>query len=199
MRDRKDFTLTIGTGEYSITSSSGTGLNLPNFKDAIAFTWTTPSGVTFEPADIGTMTREEAEIIYSSGDDGNPELIIIEDETLRIYPEDPDKLYDCRFYHWNYTTNPQLNTASDVLTKRFPMTLAYASIAYGYEMILKDFNAAGYFRQLLGGQPFGRGGELAKIKKENFKRGWQDDVALQPRTGPGVRYRRRIDNLQIYR
>jgi len=195
MRGRKDFALTIGTGSYSIT---GAALNIPLFKDAIAFTFTTDGGSNYEPVPIGTMEREDAEVLYTDSQDGSPELVIVSDETLLIYPEDPDDEYDCRFYHWSYTENPQLNSASDVLTKRFPMALAYAAITWGYEMVLKEFQGASYFRNLLGGNPFGRGGELIKLKQVNYKRGLPDDLQFIPHAGPGWN-RRRLDNVQIYR
>mgnify|MGYP001161866119 CR=1 FL=1 len=201
MRDRKDFSLAVDQGSYSILTSTTNGLNLPNFKDAIAFSFTnTVAGVAYELIPLGTMNREEAEVEYDSGQDGSPELVIIDNDTLYIFPEDPQLAYPCRLYYWTYTENPQLNTATDVITKRFPMALAYAAIAWGYEMVLKEFNGAGYFRSLLGGQPFGHGGELAIIKKENFKRGLQDEFTLVPRLGPAVGgFRRRLDNVQIYR
>ena len=200
MRALKEFSLIANTGSYGITSSGTGNLNLPNFKDAIAFLYTNSlTGVAFQQIPIGVMEREEADSIYDVGQDGAPELVIIDNENLLVYPEDPDIAYPCRFYYWTYTQNPDLNSESDVITLRFPMALAYASIAWGYEMILKEFNGASYFRNLLGGQPFGHGGELAKIKRENFKRGWQDKIVFTPHHGSNVRYRRRLDNVQIYR
>lgn len=199
MRGRKDFSLTVGTNEYSVTSSVSPGLGLTNFKDGKAITWALVGGTRFEPAEYGTIEEDEVEIIYDTDNEGSPEIVILKDETLHFYPPEPDAAYQVRFYYWTYTVNPQLNTATDVLTKRFPMALAYAGIIWGYEMVVKDFQAASYFRSLLGGVPFGRSGELAKIKSENFKRGWQDKVDFTPRLGPGIRFRRRLENTQIYR
>ena len=199
MRTRKDFALVIDQGTYNILVSTNNGLNIPNFKDAIAFTWTTDGGTVFEQIPLGVIEREEAETIYADGENGTPELVIIDNETLYVYPEDPQDEYDCRLYYWTYTDNPDLNSETDVLTLRFPMALAYAAIAWGYEMVVKDFQAASYFRNLLGGQPFGRGGQLAVLKRENFKRQWQDQVTLTPRLGSNTRFKHRMDNVQIYR
>lgn len=191
MRDRKDFALVIDQGTYSILTSSSSGLNLPNFKDAIAFTWTTDGGTTFEPIPVGDISREEAEVIYSD-DDGTPELVIIENDTLYVFPENPQDEYDCRLYYWQWTENPQLNSGTDAITKRFPMSLAYAAIAWGYEQVLHDLQSASYFRTLLAD-------DFKKIKRENFKRGWGDMMIFSPRVGPGTRFRKRLDNVQIYR
>ncbi len=191
MRDRKDFSLVIGQGSYSILTSTNGGLNLPNFKDAIAFTWTTVGGTVFEPISVGDLPREEAEVIYSD-DIGTPELVVIENDTLYVFPEKPLAAYSCRFYYWQWTTNPLLNTATDVITQRFPMSLCYAAIAWGYEMVLHDLQSATYYRQLLAD-------DFKKIKRENFKRGWGDMMLFMPRMGPNTRFRKRLDNVQIYR
>ena len=63
----------------------------------------------------------------------------------------------------------------------------------------KDFAAATYWSQKMGGAPFGRGGELNKIRMENFRRDIQDKFDFTPRLGPGGPRRRRLDNVQIYR
>ena len=200
MRTIKSFSLVVDQGSYSITTAASSGLNLPKFKDAIAFSYTNSlTGVNYQQVPLGVIEREEADSLYNIGQDGTPELVLVDNETLLIYPEDPQLAYPCRLYYWTYTDNPDLNSESDVITLRFPMALAYAAIAWGYEMLLKDFQGASYFRSLLGGQPFGHGGELAKLKKENFKRGWQDMMTITPRMGSNTRFRKRLDNVQIYR
>jgi len=189
-----DFTLTINDGEYDVDASP---ISLTNFKDARAMSWREPNGVNWEPIAFGTHTKEELDVLYDTNDKGNPEAAALENKTIFLYPPDPDKAYPVRLYRYVWTDNP-LQTATDDLLTFFPMALIYAAITWGYEMQLKDLQGAAYWRALLGGQPFGRGGELAKMKKENLKRGWRDQVVLEPRRGPGVASLRRLSNLQIY-
>lgn len=199
MQGEKDFSLTIGQDSYPIYSGD---INLPNFKDARGLSWRTASGVSYEPVALGDITKEELDVLYDTDDEGEPEAAVIENATLYIYPPNPDAAYSMRLYRYSWTDNPAQTTAvtagGDDLLNFFPMALVYAALAWGYEMELKDMTGAQYWKQLLGGTPFGRGGELAKMKKENFKRGWRDQINLTPRNGPGVASLRRISNLQIY-
>ena len=195
MQGEKDFSLTINTGSYSIY---GGVILLPNFKDGVALSWKEAAGVSYEPVFLGDSTKEELDVLYDTDDIGSPEAAIIVDSTLYIYPPKPDKAYTMRLYRYSWTDNPTQVATADDLLNFFPMALVYAALAWGYELELKDLQGAAYWKTLLGGTPFGRGGELAKMKKENFKRGWRDQLTLVPRTGPGVGSLRRISNLQIY-
>src|SRR3970040_1790555 len=194
MQDEVDFSLTIDQQEYPVYSGA---INLPNFKDLRALSWREAAGVSYEPVWFGDTTKEELDVLYDTDDEGSPEIAVIENSTIYLYPPNPDKAYSMRMYFYQWTDNPA-QTADDDLLKFFPMALVYSALAWGYELELKDMQGAAYWNNLLGGTPFGRGGELAKLKKENFKRGWRDQLTLTPRTGPGVGSLRRISNLQIY-
>ena len=160
--------------------------------------WREPSGVSWEPIAFGDNTKEELDVLYDTNDSGSPEIAVLENKTIHLYPPDPDKAYPVRLYRYVWTDNPAQTETADDLLNFFPMALVYAALAWGYELELKDLQGAGYWKGLLGGTPFGRSGELAKMKKENFKRGWRDQITLVPRRGPGVGSLRRISNLQIY-
>lgn len=199
MRKEKDFNLVVDQATYSITTSGGGGLNLPKFKDARALIWKELAASTrFEPVLVGKNNKEELDVFYGTGDKGSPEEAFIEDTTLHIYPPKPQITYVMRLYHFEWTDNPE-NTLDDDLLNFFPMALVYSSIAWGYEMVLHDLQGAIYWKTLLGGRPFGRGGLLAEMRRENFKRGQQEQISFEPRLGPGRLQRRRLDNLQIYR
>ena len=195
MQGATDFTLTIDDGEYDVDASP---ISLTNFKDLRALSWREPSGVSWEPIAFGDHTKEELDVLYDTDDTGSPEVAVLENKTIYLYPPDPDKAYPVRMYRYVWTDNPAQTATADDLLNFFPMALVYAALAYGYELELKDLQGASYWKGLLGGTPFGRGGELAKMKKENFKRGWRDQITLVPRRGPGVGSLRRISNLQIY-
>ena len=104
-----------------------------------------------------------------------------------------------RLYIYQWTANPTTDLATDDLLRFFPNALIYAALANAYEITVKDLAGATYWRALLGGTPFGRGGELAKMKRENFKREIQDKLDFTPRLGPGKLQMRRLENLQLYR
>ena len=194
MQGEKDFTLTINQQSYPIYTGD---ILLPNFKDMRALSWKEPTGVSYEPVAAGDHTKEELDVLFDTDDIGSPEAAVVDNATLYVYPPKPNKAYSMRLYRYSWTDNPA-QTSTDDLLNFFPMALVYAALAWGYELELKDLQGAGYWKGLLGGSPFGRGGELAKLKKENFKRGWRDQINFTPRTGPGVASLRRISNLQIY-
>ena len=199
MKKEKDFSLVIDQSSYSITTSTSNGLNLPKFKDARGMIWKEDASATrFDPVAVGKQEKQDLDILYGTDDKGSPEAAAIDNVTLYIYPPKPQTAYVMRLYHYEWTDNPT-NLNNDDLLNFFPMALAYSSMAWGYEMVLKDLEGAAYWKQLLGGTPFGRGGLIAQMKKENFKRGQQDQIDFTPRGGPGRAQRRRLDNIQIYR
>lgn len=199
MKKEKDFSLVVDQSSYSITTSTSNGLNLPKFKDARALVWKLNAAATqWDPVEIGTMSKPDADLAYATDGEGSPDLAIVDDTDLFIYPPKPQETYVMRLYHYEWTDNP-VNTSDDDLLKYFPMALVYASMAWGYEMCLKSPEGALYWKFLLGGKPFGSGGLLAQMKKENFKRGQQDRIVFEPRTGPGRLQYRRLSNVQGYR
>ena len=199
MKKEKDFSLVVDQASYSITTSTNDGLNLPKFKDARGLIWKEDASATrYDPVAVGKQEKQDLDVLYGTDDQGPPEAVAIDDTTLHIYPPKPQSTYVMRLYHYEWTDNPA-NPDDDDLLKYFGMALVYASLAWGFEMVLKDLQGAAYWKILLGGNPFGRGGMLAQMKKENFKRGQQDQMDFTPRGGPGRAQRRRLDNIQIYR
>lgn len=199
MKQEKDFSLVVDQQEYSVTTSTSNGLNLPDFKDARGLLWKINAAATqWDPVAIGIMSKPDADLLYKTDGEGSPELAIIDNTSLFMYPPAPQETYVMRLYHYEWTDNP-INTSDDDLLKFFPLALVYASLSWGYETYLKTPEGASYWRFLLGGTPFGSGGLLAKMKKENFKRGQQDRISFEPHTGPGRLQYRRLSNLQGYR
>jgi hypothetical protein len=115
-----------------------------------------------------------------------------------VYPPDPDDTYDMRLYYYQWTSNPAANTSTDDLLKNFGSAVVYGALIWAFEIELKDIQGAAYWRNLLGGTPFGHGGEIARLKRENFKRDWKDRTMLVPFKGAGRLTRRSLTNLQIY-
>ena len=117
-----------------------------------------------------------------------------------FYPPTTDQSdYSIILFYYQWTGNPLGNLETDALISRFPKVLIYASLMWGYEMILKDFQGAAYWRTLLlGDPPNRRRGELQKIKNVNFLREQQDKIQLVAMTGPWQRMRRLRINQNIW-
>jgi len=188
--------LTVDDGDYVIAASGG-DITIVKFKDIRALHYKLSTDTQWIEVEVGPASKNELDLEYADGTDGPPECATLEDATLFIYPQDPQFAYNMRLYFWRYTTMGA-NTAEDTLTKEFPMALIYGALQHGYELELKDLQGAQYWRKLLGGEPFGSGGEIVKIRRENLKRSWHDKIDLVPHPGPGRRYRR-LDNLKLYR
>ena len=188
MQTDTTFSLVDGTQTYAI--GSGSAIDIARFKDAKALHWrASGSDTSWEPVMLGVMEKDELDLLYDTDDTGDPEYAVIVDNTLYVYPPDPNSTQSMKLFHYSYTSNPA-QTSSDDLTKNFPMALIYSALAQGYELELKDIQGAQYWRGLLMGQ-------ILKIKHEHLKRGWKDQIIFPPRHGPVIG-RRRLDNLQIY-
>jgi hypothetical protein len=196
MRTIADFVTVVGQQEYVIGDADD--IDIANFKDARALQQKMSSEVNWEPVDLGIIDEEELNLMYDEDDDGEPENAVIDNVTLKLFPPMPDLAYDMRLYAYQWTDNPTDNTATDDLLKNYGMAVVYGALIWGFEMELKDLQGAAYWRNLLGGSPFGHGGEIARIKRENMKRDWKDKMILVPHRGPGRMTRRSFRNLQIY-
>ena len=181
MRATTEFNLVANTQDYII--GSGLAVNIVNFKDARAINFKKSTDTRWQPITLGTMDQEELDVMFGTTDAGPPVVAIVDNVTLKIYPPKPDLAYNMKLYHYNWTLNPTDNTASDDITRNYGMAMIYSAIIWGYEIELKDMQGAVYWRELLGGKPFGRGGEIAKLKRQNLKRDWQDKIVLVPHAG----------------
>lgn len=167
-------------------------IDVPGFKDMRMAIIKTPTDLEWSPMDVGGVTKEEADLHYAINETGMPEAAVIDNFNFNVYPPFPDQDYIVRLYYWSWTSNPLSNLATDDLVDRFPYALIYASLAWAYELELKDMQTASYWRQLLGGKPteIGYGGEIAKITRHNLKRQRQDKMSITPMYGPYARVRR---------
>lgn len=196
MRSISNFNLQVNVAEYSI--EAGGDVDVDNFKDARALQQKLPTDNNWDTVDLGVTDEEQLNIMYDEDDIGEPEEAIIDNTTLKVYPPNPDYAYDMRMYLFQWTDNPVLNTETDDLLKNFGMAVCYGALIWGFEMQLKDIQGASYWRQLLGGTPWGRGGEIARIRRENMKREWKDRMTFVPHMGSGRPSRRSMSNMQIY-
>lgn len=196
MRGSIDFNLVVNTQTYAI--GSGLAINIANFKDARALQQKISTETQWETVELGILDQEDLNIMYENDDDGEPEYAVIDNVTLTVYPPLPDLAYNMRLYYYKWTDNPTANTDTDDLLKNFGSAVVYGALIWGFEIELKDIQGAAYWRNLLGGTPFGHGGEIARLKRENFKRDWKDRTILVPFKGAGRTTRRKLSNIQIY-
>jgi hypothetical protein len=193
MRDITDFSAGVDQQEYTI--GDGEDVDIDNFKDARALQYKLSTANDWESIELGVMDEEELNELYSEDDEGPPEHAVIDNVTLKLFPANPQFVYDMRLYHYNWTDNPTDNTETDDLIRNYGMALVYGACLWGYEMQLKDLQAAQYWRNLL----LGKGGEIYKLKRENLKRDWKDRIIMVPHAGPGFLTARRLSNMQIYK
>jgi hypothetical protein len=167
-------------------------VDVVDFKDVRAALVKKPSDINWNFMEVGGITKEEADNHWSINDSGMPELLLVENFDLFVYPPFPDSTYTLKLYYWRWTSNPKSNLETDELINRFPEALEYAALAWAYDLELKDPQGAGYWRTLLGGKPneIGIGGEIAKIRRHNLQRQRSDNLNLTPMTGPFQRSRR---------
>jgi hypothetical protein len=194
-------TLDLGDGTHNRFSLTDPAVfNIPNFKDARFMGIKRSGDKEWQICQIGTTPIEEATIHFSTVDKGIPEVVYVDNDDLVFFPPVFDQVdYQAIFFYYQWTPNPSDNLGTDDLISRFPKVLIYAALMWGYEMQLKDFQSAQYWRQLLIGDPSNRKrGELQKIKAVNFMREQQDQIQFAAMQGPWQRMRRLRLNQNIW-
>ena len=176
---------------------------IPEFKDVRSCFVKKLTDNQWSPVTTGGVTKEEAELHYSIDDSGEPELIVLDNFNLVIFPPKPDQEYVIKLLHYRWTTNPIGNLMTDELLTNFPYAIIYGALAWAYEIQLKDSQGALYWKTLLGGLPgengeIGRGGVISSIRRHNYKRELEDKISLVPMTGPYQRVRRLRPNQDIW-
>ena len=147
MRSSKTWSCVVDQGDYSITTSTSNGLNLPNFKDVLALFSSIPSSNQWQEVLSGEIFLLEK--AYQTDAEGQPRYYVVDNTTLKLYPPDPDQTYDMKLWHFEWTSNVDDNTESDELTNRFPEALIYAACIWGFTQVRKDEGRAQYYRDLL--------------------------------------------------
>src|SRR3990167_8054246 len=147
MRSSKTFSCVVDQTTYSITTATSNGLNLPNFKDVHAlFSSITGSNQWSEvlPGDVFLLEKA-----YTTDGPGQPRFYVVDNTTLRLYPPKPDQTYPMKLWHFEWTSNPTVNTDTDELTDRWPEALIYAGCVWGLIAVRKDETTAQYYDALL--------------------------------------------------
>ncbi len=178
----KDWSTVDGQQGYSVTLSTSNGLGITNFKDIRILGTKTTSDTAYSEVDTDPPLEELA-IAFATDDKGQPEVAILENDTLLLFPPDPDAVFDMRLYYWQWTANPTANGTSDELTTRWPEALIYGATMAVHET-KKDLAGAQYWEKMMEK-------EIVKIHRYNIDRAWPSRFELTPRTGPFLRNRDR--------
>ncbi|MCI0565367.1 MAG: hypothetical protein MN733_43435 [Nitrososphaera sp.] len=174
MRDSATFNTTDGDNTEAITSGN---INEAAFKDIIALGIKETTEFIYTPVDVGNISLEEAEMVFSVGDttdEDMPRVAVIENVTLHLFPT-PDDTYNMKMWFYAWTDN-QSNLESDELSNRFPDALIYGALAVGAEMFEKNMQAGAQWRAMFRA-------ELDKIHRHNFERELMDRSTLEPMVG----------------
>jgi hypothetical protein len=175
MRTVKTWNLTIDQGDYSISTSTSNGLNIPAFKDIRILFQKESTDVAWNPVEIKDL--DECLQIYSTDSEGAPEAAVIDNDTLSLFPVDPDQAYNMKLLYWQWTSNPTSNQDTDELLTRWPELLLYAASAFGMQWLTKNPQLVLPFQQM-----FER--ESVKVKRYSDDRLMDERVDLTPRRGP---------------
>lgn len=174
MRDVTTFNTVAATQTYAI--GSGLAINEANFKDIRALHAKETTSTLWEEVPVGIATLEETFLSWATDDDDFPQTAVLDNTTLYLFPT-PDAIYNMKLWHYNWTTNPTVNTSSDELTSRFPEALIYGALVRGAEQYDSNFTDADRWRTLFAQ-------ELQRIKRHSLERERQDRVSMIPFTGP---------------
>lgn len=121
----KTGSLTASTQSYSLTSSSGTGFALTNYKSHRNLWVRETAGTEWFECPIGSWSAAMEEYPISGAND-RPRIAVVENATLYLFPT-PDDAYPYTFNHWLWTSNSSTITDTDESLTRWPMLLLWAS------------------------------------------------------------------------
>jgi len=141
MRSTKTFNSVASQQDYSITTATANGLNLPNFKDVRALRVKESGDTVWTDVSVGEVTQEEAETMFATDEENMPLIAIVDNTTLKLFPT-PDAIYNFKLWHYEWTSNPTTNTGTtgtDELTERFPEALIYGALVWGCEQYEKSY------------------------------------------------------------
>jgi hypothetical protein len=177
MRNVKDWSLVVDQQDYSIVDSASGGLNLPLYKDLRILLWKKTTETVW--TEVPIVGFQEAELTYATDDEDFPEMAVIDNETISIFPPKPQGTYDMRLYYWNWTANQTSNLLDDEILKRWPEALIYASVARLTYLATRSVESAAPWTALMNQ-------EIEKMRKFNKDRLRDEKFMFKPRKGPNV-------------
>lgn len=147
MRSSKTWAVVASQQSYSITTATDNGLNLPNFKTIHALFSSTATASQWTEVLPGDVEALEGDYLVTAA--GQPANYVVDNTTLILYPPAPALAYSMKLWHYEWTSNPTVNTDTDELTDRWPEALIYAGCVWGLIAVRKDETTAQYYDALL--------------------------------------------------
>jgi hypothetical protein len=190
MEAKKNFSLVVDQGDYSMYTATSGGLLIPNYKDTrVLFcsdqTLTNPSwNEVFGPENIEEVHPEfadtaEGEPVVWTQEEGNTDV------TMQIWPPNPDKTYSMRLYYYNWTSLPtDISSDDHEVLMRWPEALIYLAVEQGLILKTKNMAAGMFWHKLFNDSDNPRhDSELNKIQRTHNDRQKGSRIELRPRTG----------------
>lgn len=133
MRASKEFNLVINQGDYVITAPP---VSISDFKMVRYVLWKDPTLTGWRQ--IPSYELDLLDTNYDTNSNGSPEAYNLDDQTFKVFPVDPDKAYNMKFYYWKWTANPTNDIATDELLTRWPEALINASVAHALLVLTRE-------------------------------------------------------------
>lgn len=201
MRAVKTWSCVVDQQGYFLTTSTSSGLNIPNFKDAriLLVSDQTLSNPDWDEV-FGPIDMEEAGLEFADTDTGMPVIYSLDEDTttgdvadpvgstpikVLLYPNKPDKTYSMRLHYYQWTSLPtDITTDNHEVLIRWPEALIYAATAAGILAAMKDPQLALYWQSRFDSpRNQAEPGELTKIKRYNTERMQDSRVEMRPLRG----------------
>lgn len=192
----KSFNLVVDQGDYSIYTSTSSGLNIPAYKDARILVYRDPDIATNSPWNEvpGPEDIEDVKPEFTDDDIGAPRVWTKKeannDVTLQIWPPNPDKAYNMELHYYQWTSLPTDSTidltagsAGHEVLKRWPEALIYCATEQAIILKTKDLQAGVFWKKLFDNAAKDTPGELQKIKRYNSERAQSSRVSIHPMRG----------------
>ena len=204
MRAVKTWSAVVDQQSYSLTTSSSSGLNIPNYKDTriLLISDQTLSNPDWDEV-FGPIDIEDIGLQFADTDEGMSVAWALDEATstgtledpataatspnILLYPPKPDKTYSLRLHYFQWTSLPAATTsaAHEVLV-RWPEALIYLATEALLTSITKDPQFGAVWRQKFSSKPEG---ELQKIIRYNRNRSQDSRIEFRPFRG-GLMHRR---------
>jgi len=176
MRRNIEFNATDGNQFYLIRSAASGGLNLPNYKDVMMLLSKSTTDTLWERVLVTEF--DIAEQVYATDSTGEPQMAVIDNDRITLFPPDPNDTWNMKMYYWQFTSLPTDETSDDHEVLRFwPEALIYAATMHLTQYLTKDVQMAAPYSGLFEA-------EFRKLDRYNKDREIDEHNDLVPHAGP---------------
>lgn len=145
MVGKREASLVSSTQSYSITSTTGNGWGLTDYKMHRGLWVREVAGTDWYESPIGSWKASLEEQSTSLSD--RPRSAVVENDTIYMFPT-PDTTYPYIFLYWAWTASSVTITDTDELLTRWPDLLLWASVIAGKRYQLNSPEAGAEFDEI---------------------------------------------------